>query len=288
MYHAHREFALLGQFCPLGPHIFSKRRHGLSKIDCNHAAEDIASLPVEMSLVGYGPAVGVLLCDSERLACRRADLVEIGDALGLKIYQRHTHGSCYSLHCVGVREQIAMDLALRAEVTARKWSDEDGTNARGPRFADELAEILLVLGHRRLSRKVVGRLHVVVTELDQHVIRFGGQAPGPESICAEGLRAGSAMGHIEAVDESCEVRTKTPAITSVICLRGIANQFNPYRRTSFENSARRGTSENPGVLSIMKAQNDQDKCSREASCAEPEEHDAAIVTSCLRKCEVGP
>src|SRR6185437_6805186 len=119
MYHAHREFALLGQFCPLGPHIFSKRRHGLSKIDGNHAAEDIASLPVEMSLVRYGLAVGVLLCDSERLARRSADLVEIGDALGLKIDQRHTPGSCYSPRRVGMREQIAMDLAVRAEVTAR-------------------------------------------------------------------------------------------------------------------------------------------------------------------------
>src|ERR1700749_1152356 len=128
-------------------------------------------------------------------------------------------------------EQIAVDLAIWAEVTASERGNENRMDTGGARFADELAEVLFVLSHGCLSREMVGRLHVVMAELDQHVVGPGGETHGPIPVGAEGLRARSAMRHVDAVDRCRQVFTESTTISCVIGLRGIANQFNSNRGT---------------------------------------------------------
>jgi hypothetical protein len=170
-----------------------------------------------------------------------------------------------------------VDLAIGAEVAAREWTDKDWMDARGSRFADELAEVLLVLGHRCLSWKVVGRLNIVVAELDEHVIRFRGQAFGPESVRAEGLCARSSVGHVEAVDESREIRAKAATIPSVVCLRGIADQFNAYRCARLAKARCRRLSGSAEAHGRTKEQEGNGEGGRKASGKEPSVH-GAIVT----------
>ena len=134
------------------------------------------------------------------------------------------HLGCDALHGVGVGEEVGVDFAVGFEVAAGERGDEDGFDVGGAGFFDVAAEVGFVLGHGGLAREMVFALQVVVAELNEHVVGFGLEAALPEALLAEGLGAGSAFGHVDAVDLGGEVGAEAAAVAGVVGLGGVADE----------------------------------------------------------------
>ncbi len=126
-----------------------------------------------------------------------------------------------------------MNLPITLEVSARQRRTQHWRNPRRTSLRDESPQVRLVVCHRDLAvvlRDPIHLLHVIVPELDHHVIRLRRQRAIPQPQRPKCLGASAPARHVDAIDRSGEISAKAPPISRVIRLCRITYQVHPNLR----------------------------------------------------------
>ncbi len=159
----------------------------------------------------------------------RPERVQPFDAPRVQVDERHPfllgHGSCR----LGVVLEVRTDAAVLAENPARERADEHRHGTRGARLVDVAGEV--VAEARGGIRLALGPLagHVVVAELQEHVVRAHAQRLRPVPFAPVALRAAPAARQVPEPHVAREPRREAPAPTLRVGDGRVADQHDRRR-----------------------------------------------------------